>query len=205
MMELFLFSRGVATGLLLLLGLKIWFDYRGQLSGRLLLAVLAGVAAYCVAPFLDPWPWLKHPVVIAAILVPALFWLLCLAVFQDWDQRQKSVNFIHIGVVVLFLLVAYGGYLLRADQQQPADKLSWALLYLAYLFRISFLALSLAAIVGRSGLDLVEARRQLRSVLLTAGGLYILAVICAEMLLEGNTAPLWLEVGHSLLMILFLI
>ena len=204
MMELFLFFRGVATGLLLLLGLKIWLDYRGLLSGRLLLAVLGGVAAYCVAPFLDSWPWLKHPAVIAAILVPALFWLLCLAVFQDWDHRQQSISRLQLGVVLLFLLIAYGSFLLQGEQRQPADIVPWALLYLAYLFRIVFMGLSLAAIVGQSRFDLVEARRQLRTVLLAAGGAYILAVICAEMLLGGAAAPLWLEVGHSLLMVLFL-
>ena len=76
MIDVFLLTRGMAFGLVLLLCMKIWRDYRLLLTGRLLLMLLGCLGVYLLMPFLDAMPILFHLMVIPATLVPtgSPFW-----------------------------------------------------------------------------------------------------------------------------------
>ena len=88
MAELFLITRGAALGLVLLLIMKVWLDYRHLLVGRLLILLLAGLSAYLVMPFLANQGWIKHSLVVAAISVPPMFWLFALALVARRRRRR---------------------------------------------------------------------------------------------------------------------
>jgi len=205
MEELFIFTRGVAVGSILLMNLKLWFDYRHLLAGRLLNCLLVCVSAYLVAPMLDNWPWLQNPAIALATSVTAIFWLFSLAVFNDWDQKGITVGPLRTALLVLFLIIALPElWFYHVTQALDNIVYQW-LFYLSYSIRILFLILALSAIVAHWRQDLVEARRQLRSVFIGLGGAYILMVTFVELVLGLKSAPLLLEVGHSLLLALLLV
>jgi len=205
MEELFIFTRGVAVGSLLLMNLKLWLDYRHLIAGRLLNGLLVCVSAYLVAPMLDNWPWLQNPAIILATSVTALFWLFSLAVFNDWDQKGITVGPLRTALLVLFLVIALPEIWFDHVKQAQDNIVSQWLFYLSYSIRILFLLLALSAIVAHWRQDLVEARRQLRSIFIGLGGTYILMVTFVELVLGLKSAPLLLEVAHSLLLALLLL
>lgn len=207
MADAFLFIRGTLFGLLLLTGLRLWFDYRHLQAGRMLLALLLGLAAYSMAPFLGNWPWLLSPAVILATSVPAVFWLFALAMFDDWDRRGISVGTTRTVAVLLFLGICFASYLFRHPEQgaQPHSTFSWALFYLSYLLRITFVIMALTAILAQWRQDLVEIRRRLRVIIVTITGGYILVIALVEVLLGGQDAPLLLEIGNSVLIALWVV
>jgi len=203
MAEIFLFTRGVVFGILLLLCAKLWREPRRAAAARLLLALLLGVSCYIVLPFLKASPWLVHIVVIPAILVPALFWLFTLALFQDRDNISDTIGTSRLSLLLVYLFIDYAGYwLTRPGLESSAPTLALSLVVLSYLFRVGFMLLALAVILGAWRQDLVEARRRLRRVFVAVGGGYISVVICVEMILGFEPAPLWLEVGHSLVLVI---
>ncbi len=200
MEELFIFTRGVAVGSVLLMNLKLWFDYRHLLAGRLLNGLLVCVSAYLVAPMLDNWPWIQNPAIVLATSVTAIFWLFSLAVFNDWDQKGITVGPLRTALLVLFLIIALPELWFDHITQAQDNMVYQWLFYLSYSIRILFLILALSAIVAHWRQDLVEARRQLRSIFIGLGGAYILVVTFVELVLGLKSAPLLLEVGHSLLL-----
>jgi AraC-like DNA-binding protein len=202
MAEIFLFTRGMVLGVLLLLCLKLWLEHRQLLAGRLLLALLLGVSCYTVLPFLKASPWLVHIVVIPAILIPALFWLFSLALFQDWDNSKHTIGTARLTLILVYFIVDYAGYWLApAELESGASAVTLTVVVLSYVFRVVFMFLALAVILAEWQQDLVEARRHLRRMFAAVGGGYILVVICVEMILGFSPAPLWLEVGHSLMLL----
>jgi hypothetical protein len=203
MAEIFLFTRGVAFGILLLLLVKLWLEVRQAPVGRLMLALLLGVSCYIVLPFLKASPWLVHIVVIPAMLVPALFWLFSLALFQDHNGKKFSPGTPRLALLLVYFIIGYCGYwLTRTELESDASALALSLVVLSYLFRVAFMFLALAVILAEWRQDLVEARRRLRRMFVAVGGGYISVVICVEMILGFTPAPLWLEVGHSLLLVM---
>lgn len=201
MEELFIFTRGVALGLVLLMSLKLWLDYRQLLAGRLLSGVILGVGAYLVAPLLDGWPLMQSFIIILATSVTALFWLFSLALFNDWDQKGITVGPLRTALVVVFLIISFAGYWFNHVQTLTTPQ--W-LFYLSYSIRIVFSLLALNAIVAHWRQDLVEARRQLRGIFIGLGGGYILLVTFVELIVGLESVPMWLELGHSLLLTLLL-
>lgn len=125
MADAFVFARGVVFGLLLLLCMRLWIDLRHLLVGRLMLALLTGLGAYAIAPFLSAWP-----VVLYLIVAPLhqlthfsfrLFggtcyrWLrICLC--QTPDVHNKTFE---LAVVSLFQN-AYSGIVVTPTPIRPA-------------------------------------------------------------------------------------
>jgi AraC-like DNA-binding protein len=205
MADVFLFVRGAAFGLILLLLLRLYLGYRQLLTGRLMLALFVGLGAYTVAPFLGSWPSLLYPAVLLATSVPPVFWLFSQALFNDWDRKQLGIGSVRIAVVLLFLAVSFASFLSAYDAAGGLRSFDAGLFYLAHLLRIIFMLLALAAIIGQWRQDLIESRRRLRIIIVSVAGGYILAVVCVELLLYGNAAPLALEIGNSILIVLMLL
>ena len=134
MAEMFLFTRGVVFGILLLLCLRLWLEHRQLLAGRLLLALFLGVSCYTVLPFLQTSPWLVHLVVIPAILVPALFWLFSLALFQDWDDKNRKIGTARLATLLVYFIIAYAGYWL--EHAEPGGSESVVPLSLVVFWRL---------------------------------------------------------------------
>jgi AraC-like DNA-binding protein len=207
MNELFIFMRGAGFGLAVLLCVKLVLEYRSLWVGRALLGMFVGLSAYIVLPFFQAWAGIRDILVVAAIAVPALFWLFTLALFRDWDRRGMGPGGVHLAVVAVFMVLALASYWVgRSGPLTDSDSpLRWALFYASYLFRVGLLVLSLAVVVAEWQQDLVESRRRLRTILVAGGGAYMLATVCAELLLGERQAPLVLELWHSLFLLLILL
>ena len=205
MAELFLFSRGMALGMLLLLCLKVWLQCRQFVAGRLMLLLFVGLAGYMVAPFFATFLWLKYIAVTLAITVPVGFWLFAEALFNDWDSEKRRVSITQYLVFVIYLLIALSAYWF--NQVSPSaivifdTALASVLFYLSYLFRLTLTVLAFFAIVSRWRTDLVEPRRRLRSILVVLGAIQILLVTVVELVLGQVDAPLQLELLNSLILL----
>jgi len=142
-----------------------------------------------------------------AISVPAVFWLFAQALFNDWDRRSITLNSQHVGTVLVFVGISFASYWSQRTltTNEAYSTASWSLFYLSYFLRIGFLVLAFTAILRQGRQDLVEARRRLRMIIATLTGGYMLAVVCAELLLRGESAPLLLELGNSLFIVMLLL
>ncbi|MBL4583897.1 MAG: AraC family transcriptional regulator [Pseudomonadales bacterium] len=211
MFESYLFLRGMALSLLLLVCLKLWIQCRGFIAGKLLLGVFLGLAGYLVVPFLADTSWLKYLVVALAISVPAMFWLFSESLFKDWDSRQIKLSWVHVSIVISFLAISFfshwagdvmpsaGGSEANDARLMNAEKIAF---YLSYLFRIGFVVFAFIAILSQWQNDLVEPRRRLRSIMVVLGAAQILLVTAVELMLAGEAAPLFLEVANSALILM---
>jgi len=202
--DLFIFTRGVAVGVVLLLCCKLWLQDRDLISGRFLLALMLGTLGYLVAALLDGAWWLQNIAMILAISVAALFWLFVQSVFYDWDQRGITLRAWHVVMVLLYTVLAFTNFWLYRFPVDIEPLVVRGLFYLDYAFRFVFITLSFRAIVVGWRQDLVEARRQLRTLMTALGGGYILVISVVEVILADTAASMFLETGNSLLMLLLL-
>lgn len=176
---------GIASGVMLVVGLVIW---RSSLSPHVRFATLAfGIsnAAWLVtesiplSAALGPAQMVLLPI---AYPVSALFWLFVLTVFDDRSVRPLAL------VPGALLLVT--GPLLRITQPPMFDWI-WA-------GRNTFgavLALhALAVVVGGWRGDLVEGRRRFRALLLSAACVYVLALVAAAFAHRVDPKGPWLAI-----------
>ncbi len=205
MENLFIFTRGVGIGIILMLCFKAWLDFRHLLAGRLLFALMVTLGAYLVAPLLGSSSLFLSIAVTLATLVTAIFWLFSQSLFNDWDEKNIVIGPMRWATLGLFLVIAEADFWVAQAGGALDPALTQGLFYLAYTFRFVFIVLALNAILGQWRQDLVESRRRLRSVMAGMGGVYILAVTLAETYLGGREAPLWLELGHSMLLTLMML
>jgi len=205
MFNAFLFTRGMAAGLLVILCLKLWLQHRHHAAGRLLLAVFAGLGAYVVLPFLQGWPVLFQTLLLPAIAVPLLFWWFTLALFDDTEPQPMRIGRERWQLALVFIVLSYTSYGLNHSTSFSGGFLATLAFGLSYVLRIGFVALALHAVTKEWKNDLVSARRRLRTLLLTVSSAYILLVLCVELWLGGSAAPLLLEQLHSLVLVILLL
>jgi AraC-like DNA-binding protein len=180
-------GRGVAVGLLLaliLLGASL-----ASRARRALLPMLVCLGAYLLrsAPELEPatWVWLG-PLALGALLFPVAFWWLVRNVFADRSDLPVPAVACAVVLVAAGLATSVPGVadLFRAGNGFHAvQKVAAA----------GFVVSALWQLWKTSTDDLVPGRRVLRMWLLGYAGLHGLAVLLAEWMLRGTTAPVWLE------------
>lgn len=195
LLQLQFFLRTLTCGFLLLLVCKLVLNDRHLIAARWLALVFVGLAGYLMLPFLDNWRLLHELAVVFASCVPPAFWLFARALFIEQSSSSR-VSWPLLLALVSFV-VSYG--LDFTAHSNCCDGLWVALLfYLSYAFKIGFVVLTLIAILAEWRDDLLESRRQLRSVMFTLGGSYMLGVLIVELLWRNQPVSQWVELLHTL-------
>jgi AraC-like DNA-binding protein len=146
--------------------------------------LLLGIASYVLAPLVaQHWHWgvAAYPIILLAILVPALFWFFAAAVFEDGFVPPHWVKWL----VVATALLGFWSYCTstnspstcRVDVTPIPD---WIAQAAKLLWITSALVIALKDWRG----DLVEARRRLRLLIVVAGGCYMGAIVTIELFLQ---------------------
>jgi len=173
-----LLLRGATVGVLLLIALALWRDARGALAARLGAAFAVGVAAATLAAMPgfaetpDAWRAAITAVAAGSMFV---FWLFTRALFDD-DFRprawQLAVWLGLAGVGALNCLVIGPQHLTAA----PAMALFMGLMPVAW----ALLAIAQSLASWRE--DLVEGRRQLRTLIVATTAVYTVAQLLAALI-----------------------
>lgn len=173
-----LLLRGLGVGLALALAMGLLRRRPGTFGAAVSAALAAGVAAYLVCSggrHCSSTPWLL-PLLVMTIANPFFFWWAARAVFEDGFRPRAP----HLAFLVV----------LEAFSLATAYALLPALLPLLVVGSKA-VALGLVAhalfVVARGWRDdLVEERRQLRGAYLLLVGGYVMAVLIAEVWLQGQ-------------------
>lgn len=182
---------GAGFGLLVLLMVQVWLDYRQQHSGRWLLAFLCCVAAYFTLQlFPGQVPLSAWPLVVLGNALPAAFWLFCLAVFRDRWQPGAM----HVALSAVYIAIAMSGFFLHqpSDTVPSSTALVAATFYLPQGLKVLILLLTVQLVAAGWRADLVEPRRRLRLFVLAVVALYAVAVVIAEVVLGAQAPSPWL-------------
>jgi AraC-like DNA-binding protein len=163
--------------------------------------LLTGIAAYFLAPLvLHDWQWgvAAYPVILLAIIVPALFWYFSCAVFVDDFHPHKGVKWLVVATAAISFLSFCSG--VGEDSFCPQIQ-SPGLGWLVLATKLMWVASAFFILLKEWRTDLVESRRQLRVGIVVAGGLYIGTVVIVELFLTGP-APASLELLNISLLLL---
>lgn len=183
-----------------LLALLLGSGARNRPVYRATLLMLAGVAAYVLAPLVVvDWRWgvASYPVLFTAMIVPALFWLLAGTLFTDGFAAGRW-SFLLMLLTGAAGLVAYCG---------PTSAAGTCLVgggalatFIAQLPKIAWLVAAFLIVLRDWRSDLVEQRRRLRLWLVALAGAYMLVILVVEALLP-EPVPHWLELANAVLLL----
>nr|WP_255774673.1 helix-turn-helix transcriptional regulator [Microbulbifer zhoushanensis] len=168
--------------------------YRGLDAARWLLLVITGVFFYLLRHALpEAPPPLDFLVVFPSILVPGAFWLFAHTLCHDCDPFPRW-GWALIGLDVVINSLSSSS-LLR-DNWQALDNATYIL---AQPLKLGLLSAGVITLLRHYQSDLVEARRNLRLVLMIAVGGYMLLVVMAEFLFTYRPAPAGIPALHAVL------
>jgi len=211
MIDIYSFSRGISVGILLLLCFKIWLDYWPLIAGRLMFALFVGLQTYLISPLLSPelllFDYVRGFLTVLSTSTIPVFWLLCASVFSDWDKNKISISRIQVGFIGLFLTIELSADWLQIKALQ--DNISLYELaanvsfYGSYFMRFGFLVLAFSTMLSQWSQDLVENRRNLRTIMIGIGAIQITLVSSVELWFGGSSStPMWFEIFNSLMLML---
>ncbi|WP_067585989.1 helix-turn-helix domain-containing protein [Endozoicomonas ascidiicola] len=132
-------------------------------------------------------------------MIPTLFWMVCLLLFDDsfrLNRKTLAIPFIiifspAIGRVTAYLFELDGSYIFN-----------WAMFHLPQWLEFGLIAHALLTVVRSLRDDLVESRRQLRVWLLGSVGFYIAVVVTMEQFFNGG--PPAFKLAQPVMLALFL-
>lgn len=178
--------RVAACTQLCLLALMLWRNRGSNLSYRYATILVLGIASYLMAPLvMRQWQWgtAGYPILVLAIIVPALFWYFANAVFNDDFVPHPGVKWLLIATALLgfaeFCDGAGSGVVCRAN---PFPFPGW----MAQAAKLLWIGAALVTVLQDWQADLVESRRRLRLLIVVAGGCYMAAIVIAELLLQNQ-------------------
>ena len=182
------FIHGIAAGAMIVSALVI---ARSRLSRDVrVAAVLAGVSivAWVICEITPLWQAVGHPYLLQVLTFPvaAIFWLLLLAIFEDW--RVTPVTLAPVGLLMVM------GFA-QSQTAGPLNDWIWAS---RNVFG-ALLAIHAGTVVLRSWRgDLVEGRRRFRAVLFGLSCLYVVLITVAALVNKLDPGGPWLQVvaGH---------
>ncbi|QMW22492.1 AraC family transcriptional regulator [Sandaracinobacteroides saxicola] len=190
--------RGAAVALLVLLAWHFARDWGRGTTARLGVALALGGVCYVVliglpGEAMDAW-W-RVPFHLGSLVTPGLFWLFAQSWFDD-DFRLRPWH----GAVLALLMVG-GASANYCPWMPPAPFNVFSVLW--HGLGMLLVALGLwAALRGRDA-DLVEGRRRMRLLLVSAIGVVILWVVLSELSLDGWPAPVaWRVMNAASLLLL---
>lgn len=144
-----------------------------------------GIACYLLAPLvLHHWQWgvAAYPIILMAIVVPALFWFFACAVFADhFSPPTCSKWLLAATAFVGFFGFCTGMEPPRACQLDKSPYLSW----LAQIAKLLWVTATFITVLKDWQTDLVEPRRRLRRLIILGGGCYMVAVIVVELFIQN--------------------
>jgi AraC-like DNA-binding protein len=178
--------RVAAFTLLCMLSLMLWQN-RGNNRSHYHAAILSlGIASYMLAPLvMQQWQWgmAGYPIVLLAIVVPALFWYFANAVFDDDFVPRPWVKWLLVATALLgfgaFCDGAGSGVVCQANLFPFSG-------WMAQTAKLLWIGAALVTVLNDWQADLVESRRRLRLLIVVAGGCYMAAIVIVELLLQNQ-------------------
>lgn len=194
MSDVVLIVRFIAIAHLILLPVLLLINRAVRMSSWLLIGLCIGIISHLAVPivFHGAQPTLlRYPLLLGSLLPAPIFWLLCLAVFND---RTPPRSF-HFTIAVAVTLVVFA-LLLIENRVSPAETNSAVRILFDVLPQfplLLFIIAALAEIMRGRRADLIGWRLRLRYALLIPVGGAILSVAIVEIALQNRVAPPGLE------------
>lgn len=172
-----------------------------QQSYRYAAILLLGVACYVLAPLVvNRWHWglASYPVILMAIVVPALFWYFANAVFEDDFAPRLWIRWL----VVATALLGFASFCANTNPEQ-ACRVAFISVpnWIANTAKLLWVVAAFFAVLKDWHADLVESRRRLRLLIVVAGGCYMGVIIIVELGLKGSITPVVELVNVSVLLL----
>ena len=191
--------RVAACTQLCILALMLW-QSRGNNRSYHYAAILAlGIASYLLAPLvMRQWHWgvAGYPIILMAIVVPALFWYFASAVFSDDFVPRAWVN----GLLVATALVGFGAFC-TGLQEVCEFKLFPIPNWIAQTAKLLWIAAAFVTVLKDWQADLVESRRRLRLLIIVAVGCYMSVIVFVELFLANRVTAVAELVNVSVLLL----
>jgi AraC-like DNA-binding protein len=146
------------------------------------------------------WRWgvAGYPILLLAIVVPALFWYFVSAVFNDESVPRPWVKWLLIATALL----GFGAF---CDGTGSGVSCRVNLLpfpgWLAQTAKLLWIGAALATVLKDWQVDLVESRRRLRLFIVIAVGCYMAAIVIIELLLQNQVTATAELVNVSVLLV----
>lgn len=179
--------------LLMLTGALFAWRYRPRLAGSLAGLLALAVAAHLLCPpVVQAWGlrWASLPILLACIAVPGVFWLFTRALFEDGFRLRAW----HALPLTALLAAGMTEASVRLWAAAPSAMLALTATVASKLLALALILAALVQVYAGRAADLVDARRDLRTLLVSASGAYMVAVVAVELYLRGESAPPGLSV-----------
>jgi AraC-like DNA-binding protein len=199
MSDLELIIRIAAFTELVLVILLLFTQRANNRSYRYAALLLVGIASYLLAPMVAiRWQWglVGYPIILMAILVPALFWYFANAVFSDEAVPRSWVKWLLLATAVAGIAAYCPGV------GETCQTRQWAIPgWIAQMAKLLWIVAAFITIGKDWHADLVAPRRRLRLLIVAGGGGYIAVVLMVELFLQDKiTANLELVNASVLLL-----
>ena len=202
MLELFIFLRGLAIGMMASLILVSLIYSRRHYAGRTLIFFAFCVCCYLLAPLLyekSDWFYLTDPFSNAT---PIAFLLLTQALFEEHAKPARS----SVLVGLFYMLLTYSGVSLRGESLfgHEVGALFWQT---GRIVMFCVLLYAIFSVIKHWREDLIEPRRFLRLVITCVVGFSIMVVVLTETIFGYDMFPLMLglALAHTILIIGFIV
>ncbi len=155
----------------------------GNPNYRAAAVLLLGVSCYVLAPLVtQKWQWgiAGYPIILVAIVVPALFWYFANTVFNDNAEPGPWIKWL----VLATAITGFGAFC-SGDGSAESCRIEQLAIpgWIAQLAKLLWVVAALV-IVGKDWhADLVEPRRRLRLLVVVGVACYISLVVTTEMFL----------------------
>jgi AraC-like DNA-binding protein len=186
---------------LCMLALMLWQN-RGSNRSYYYAAILAlGIASYLSAPLvMRQWQWgvAGYPILLLAIVVPALFWYFASAVFIDDFVPRAWIKWLVVATAVL----GFGAFCTGTDSGAVCQLNRFPIPgWIAQVAKLLWIAAAFVTVLKDWHADLVESRRRLRLLIVVAGGCYMGAIVIIEQLLRDRVTSAAELVNVSVLLL----
>jgi AraC-like DNA-binding protein len=174
--------------------------HREKSAGYRYAAILAcGISAYLLAPLvMRHWHWgvWGYPIILLAIVVPALFWYFANAVFVDDFKPGFSIH-------ALLATTAFLGFAAACTASPGYFSFPMPPVpdWLAQAAKLLWIAAAFVTVLKDWQADLVESRRRLRLLIVVAVGCYMGAIIVVELFMANRVTAVAELVNVSILLL----
>ena len=132
-------------------------------------------------------------------MIPTLFWMVCLLLFDDGFRLNRKTLAIPFFIIFSPAIGKVGAHLFSLD---TSFIFSWLMFHLPQWLEFVLIAHALMTVIRSMRDDLVESRRELRVWLLGSVGFYIAVVVTMEQFFNGG--PPAFKLAQPVLLALFL-
>jgi AraC-like DNA-binding protein len=148
--------------------------------------LLLGVASYVLAPMVTQrWQWgiASYPIILMAILVPALFWYFANTVFNDDAAPHPWTKWLLLATAVM----GFGSFCSGAGTGEACQIEQLAIPgWVAQMAKLLWVVAALISTGKDWNADLVEPRRRLRLLVVVGAACYISTILVVEMFLPDK-------------------